>query len=318
MSKTRLAKLTGLLTLYAVFIYALMTMLISALPAAATETSTGVNCPGVQGWYVNPDETDRKPETSVSGMKFAPADLIHHAADVAMVNVKPGSYVLATGSDTPDQPSFFSVEVRDASTGAYGTLRWDVAASQWTLVTNTASYSKAEPIGFVGVETKWGKLTPAARVISFGVGYTKSPAGTKTVTVKSVTFAGQTRSLVCLPPTKPVTTPPTSSPTVTPPATTPGATTPTTLPPTKPPVTTAPTTRPPATTPPPTTRPPVTTAPPTEGALVPVAGGSGGDGALPVTGAAAGIMAGVAMILVGIGGVLMVAGRRRRKVNFEG
>jgi NADP-dependent 3-hydroxy acid dehydrogenase YdfG len=37
-----------------------------------------------------------------------------------------------------------------------------------------------------------------------------------------------------------------------------------------------------------------------------------------VTGAAAGIMAGVAMILVGIGGVLMVAGRRRRKVNFEG
>jgi len=309
MSKTRSAALLAL---------ASAGLLALATPAAAaTETSTGVSCPGVSGWYVNPDETDRKPETSAGGMKFAPADLIHHAADVAMVNVKPGSFALATGSDTPDQPSFFSVEVRDAGTGAYGTLRWDVAAKEWTLVTNTASYSKAEPIGFIGVETKWGKLTPAARVISFGVGYTKSPTGTKTVTVKSVTFAGQTRSLVCLPPTKPVTTPPTSSPTVTPPTTTPGATTPTTLPPTKPPVTTAPTTRPPATTPP-TTRPPVTTAPPTEGALVPVAGGSGGDGALPVTGAAAGIMAGVAMILVGIGGVLMVAGRRRRKVNFEG
>jgi hypothetical protein len=286
-----------------------------ATPAQATESSTDVKCAGVSGWYVNPDETDRKPETSVSGMKFAPADLIHRAADVAMVNVKPGSFALATGSDAPDQPSFFSVEVRDAGTGAYGTLRWDVVAKEWTLVTNTASYSKAEPIGFVGVETKWGKLTPAARVISFGVGYTKSPAGTKTVTVKSVTFAGQTHSLTCLPPTKPVTTPPTSSPTVTPPTTTPGATTPTTIPPTKPPVTTrpttAPTTRPPATTLPPTT-PPATSAAPE---LTPVAGG--GNSSLPLTGAGAGILGGAALAVIGIGGILVTAARRR-KVNFEG
>jgi hypothetical protein len=299
MSKTRSAALLALAS------FGLLTL---AAPAAATETSTGVSCPGVSGWYVNPDETDRKPETSVSGMKFAPADL--------MVNVKPGSYALATGSDTPDQPSFFSVEVRDAGTGAYGTLRWDVATKEWTLVTNTASYSKAEPIGFVGIETKWGKLTPAARVVSFGVGYTKNPAGSKNVTVKSVTFAGQTRSLTCLPPTKPVTTPPTGSPTVTPPTTTPGATTPTTIPPTKPPVTTrpttAPTTRPPATTPPPTT-PPATSAAPE---LTPVAGG-GGDSSLPLTGADAGILGGAALAIIGVGGIL-VATARRRKVNFEG
>jgi len=317
MTKSRLARLAAVTAIAAVTIYLL---LLTVLPEMARATgTTGVSCPGVSGWYVNPDETDRKPETSVSGMKFAPADLIHHAADVAMVNVKPGSYALATGSDTPDQPSFFSVEVRDTSTGAYGTLRWDVVAKEWTLVTNTASYSKAEPIGFVGIETKWGKLTPAARVISFGVGYTKNPAGSKNVTVKSVTFAGQTHSLTCLPPTKPVTTPPTSSPTVTPPTTTPGATTPTTIPPTKPPVTTrpttAPTTRPPATTLPPTT-PPATSAAPE---LTPVAsgGGGGGDSSLPLTGAGAGILGGAALAVIGIGGILVTAARRR-KVNFEG
>jgi hypothetical protein len=282
-----------------------------ATPAQATESNTDVKCPGVSGWYVNGDETDRKPTTTTEGMKFEPADLVHHAAGVPMVNVKPGSFALATGSDTPDQPSFFSVEVRDAGTGAYGTLRWDGAA--WTLVTNTASYSKADPMGYVGVETKWGKLTAQAKVVSFGVGYTKTPAGTKTVTVKSVTFAGQTYKLTCTPPGKPVTTPPTPSPSVTTPTTTPGATSPTT----KPPVTTAPTTRPPATTPPPTT-PPATTStpsdPPVE--ITPVAGGGGSDGALPVTGAAAGIMAGIAAIVIGVGGLLIVA-TRRRKLDFK-
>lgn len=301
--KTRLAALLALV---------LTTLLACAGPARATG-STDVACPGVSGWYVNPDETDRKPETTIDGFTFGPADLIHRETSVPMVNVKPGSFALATGSDTPDQPSFFSVEVRDADTGAYGTLRWDGAA--WTLVTNTASHTKAEPIGFVGVETKWGKLTAQAKVISFGVGYTKNPPGTKNVTVKSVTFAGQTYRLMCTPPGKPVTPKPTV--TVPTPTTTPGATSPTTVPPTKPPVTTwpttAPTTRPPATTPPPTTPPATTPAP----ELTPVAGGSGGDdGSLPVTGAAAGIMGGIALIIIGVGGVLIVASRRR-KLDFE-
>jgi hypothetical protein len=285
-----------------------------ATPAQATESNTDVKCPGVSGWYVNGDETDRKPTTTTEGMKFEPADLVHHAASVPMVNVKPGSFALATGSNAPDQPSFFSVEVRDAGTGAYGTLRWDGAA--WTLVTNTASYSKADPMGYVGVETKWGKLTAQAKVISFGVGYTKTPAGSKTVTVKSVTFAGQTYKLNCTPPGKPVTTPPTPSPSVTTPTTTPGATSPTVLP-TKPPVTTSPTTRPPATTPAPTTPPAtITSAPPTEDVMVPVAGGSDGGSSLPVTGAAAGIIAGLALVFIGAGGLLIVV-TRRRKLDFK-
>jgi NADP-dependent 3-hydroxy acid dehydrogenase YdfG len=37
-----------------------------------------------------------------------------------------------------------------------------------------------------------------------------------------------------------------------------------------------------------------------------------------VTGAAAGIMAGLALVIIGVGGLLVVGTRRRRKVNFEG
>ena len=166
-----------------------------ASPAAAeTSGNHQVQSDCNTGWYTNPDEGDRLPEQMEGGFKFEDADLVHHAADLKLGDLEPGSF---TASPQPDQPSFFSVEVRDESTGAYGTLRW--TGSTWTLTTNVDTFSHAEPADFIGTDTKWGELTDAARVFSFGVGYTANPPGTVVTVVSSVTFAGNTYDLTCEP-----------------------------------------------------------------------------------------------------------------------
>ena len=293
-------------------------------PARATGDGPALplNCPGSSDWYVNPDETDRKPERVQAGLKFGPADLVHQETSLAVSALTGGSYSLATGSDEPDQPSFFSVEVRD-TTGAYGTLRRD--GSQWSITIGAGTgpdgaatdgtFSGADPAALLaGKVTKWGKFTSSATVVSFGVGYTKNPPGTKTVTVRSVTFQGKTYPMTCTPPTTPTTptTPATTRPTL-PPTGTPATTRPT-LPPTGTPSTTPPVTTPPPATTPPVTTPPATTPPvdpPVEGGQPPASGGG-----LPLTGPGVALIGGLALIVIGVGGMLVVAARRR-KVNFE-
>lgn len=159
-------------------------------------------CPNLDGWYVNsPDEDNRKPVPTVEGLKFSGSQLIHHAsADLKLADLGAGSFV-ATAA--PDQPSFFSVELRDKTTGGYGTLRYNTKTSKWDLTTNTNQYAFDHPSDAIGTQTKYGVLTENTRVISFGIGYTSNPAGTVETVVTKVTFDGKTYPLDCKPaPTK--------------------------------------------------------------------------------------------------------------------
>jgi hypothetical protein len=232
-------------------------------------------CPNLSGWDVNSDETDRKPTPAVGGLVFSGTDLIHHETDLALADLKPGSF---DADPAPDQPSFFSVEITDKD-GAYGTLRWNPAEGEhgeWDLVTNLGQFHHADPADFIGTATKWGEITEDTRVFTFGVGYTQNPPGTVDTTVSSVTFAGKTYDLTCQPATIAPTTPTT-------------------------PATTAPTT------------PPITTSSSSGAGAVPGSSdGTGGTGALAVTGAPTVPITVGAVVLLLLGGGLYWITRRRR------
>lgn len=153
-------------------------------------------------WYVNLDETSRKPVATDSGLVFSPADLIHHTADLPLASLTSGGFV---ASPDPSPEFDFSVEVRDVS-GAYGTLRWD--GSQWSITigsgdgpdgpANAGTHTGADPVALLdGKVTKWGEFDAGTtKVVSFGVGYTQSPPGTVETVVSQVIFGGQAISLV--------------------------------------------------------------------------------------------------------------------------
>lgn len=171
------------------------------------------DCANLKDWYVNSDEESRKPTPTIDGLQFKGNQLIHRTTDIKLGELKPGSYALATGSDSPDQPSFFSVEVRNTN-GAYGTLRWNPTDSKWYITISAGNagtqatdgtFSHADPVTLLtGKASKWGAFdTATAKVVSFGVGYTNSPPGTKTAVVKSVSFQGGVYLLTCPPPVMP-------------------------------------------------------------------------------------------------------------------
>lgn len=249
-------------------------------PAAATETGSrapigSASCPNLAGWTVNSDENgsdpnqgDRRPEATVAGLKFGPADLIHHATSGTVAALEPGSFAfsLAAGSDEPDQPSFFSVEVNGEGTGKYGTLRWDTDIDEWTMVANGGTlYSDPDPAKVVEEAGKGSSL------VSFGVGYTKTPPGSKTVVVKSVTFKGQTYPLTCVPASSSASASASSSAS-------------------------------PAASSSSSARPSTTTS------SIPAAAGP----TLPVTGPSMGWLIGGGVLILGIGGVLLLAARKRK------
>lgn len=183
-----------------VSLFAGLTLLAPTSPARAAEIfgpAISTSCPNLKNFYVNDDEGDRKPGVTPDGLKFSGDQLAHHVADVSLADLKPGAYV---ASPTPDQPSFFSVEVSDPTTNGYGTLRWNTDTQMWDLTTNLGQFSHADPVDFVGTDTKWGKLTATTRVSTFGIGYTANPPGTKTVVVSEVIFGGEHFPLTCKPP----------------------------------------------------------------------------------------------------------------------
>jgi hypothetical protein len=250
--------------------------LIASQSAYANETPaldmmTATTCSNLEGWSPNPDEkADRSPESKPEGLEFSNTDLTHHETDLKLADLKPGSFV---ASKTPDQPSFFSVEITDAD-GAYGTLRWNPSegtSGEWDLVTNLGQFHHADPADFIGTATKWGLITETARVFSFGVGYTEHPAGTVTTVVSSVTFNGHTYDLTCLPETETSSPAPHSSST--------------------------------------SAAPHSSTAKPHSSSSAPVAGGTG---SLPVTGPPVGLIVGGAVALFVLGGGALYLSRRRR------
>lgn len=187
--------------------FALVGLAVATTGAATPTTTLGVCNPG---WYVNPDEVTRKPTPTPAGMKFEGNQLIHHAvANMPVALLTPGTYVAAPA---PDQPSFFSVEVRNPS-GAYGTLRWNPTTSKWSITigagtgpdgaATAGTFENASPVALLtGKVTKWGAFALGSNVVvSFGVGYTNSPPGTVAAVVSSVSFKGVTYDLKCILPT---------------------------------------------------------------------------------------------------------------------
>lgn len=177
------------------------------MPGTATATSTSPSasaswaptykeCVTDKGWYVNDDENDRKPTATAAGLKFEGNDLIHHGAAGTLENVGAGSF---TASPAPDQPSFFSVEVRNDDGSGYATLRWNTTTSKWNMVTGGQFYENTSASSLV-LMTNPAKSN---KLLSFGVGYTNSPPGTVATTVSKVTFKGIDYPLTCMPPVQP-------------------------------------------------------------------------------------------------------------------
>jgi hypothetical protein len=260
------------------------------IPGAAQATGdkpiAWSDCANLKAWDVNhPDEDNRRPTPTVDGLKFEGSQLIHHPADLKLKYLKPGSFVAAP---KPDQDSFFSVEIRDATTDAYATLRWNKVTAKWDASINGQSYSKDKPSDFVGVVTKWGTITDNARVVSFGVGYTATPPGSVPTTVSSVTFAGKTYPLTCKPePSTSQSSSHSASPSASASASASAS----------------------------HSASPSASVSSSHTSGVGAAGDNGSSGGLPVTGAAAGGIAGGAAVLLAAGGVLFVMARRR-KVKF--
>jgi hypothetical protein len=245
-------------------------------------------CQNLNGWYVNPDEADRKPTPGEKGLVFSGDDLIHHAITLSTDTLTSGAY---TASPAPDQPSFFSVEVRDSDGSGYATLRWNASSHLWDMTTGGQTYSNANPTALVLSKGK------SKNVFSFGVGYTKNPPGTVTTTVASVSFNGQVWKLDCprFIPSKPVDD---------------------TVPPGHPvPSTSATVTTPPTVTPSESTGSPEPDESSSDDPIVAGAGGS--EPTLPVTGPRMALAIAGGAVLIGTG-VLVLAVTRRRKVTFTG
>ncbi len=175
--------------------YAAFALMAPAGATPAPGTPTFETCANLKGWYVNPDETSRRPTPTADGLKFEKNQLVHHGATGSIEGLKPGSYTLAAGSASPDQPSFFSVEVRNADGSGYATLRWNSTTDKWNMVASGQLFEHANPAELVKMTTPH----KSSFLLSFGVGYTNSPPGTKTAVVKSVTFKGTNYPLTCPP-----------------------------------------------------------------------------------------------------------------------
>jgi LPXTG-motif cell wall-anchored protein len=163
-----------------------------ASPAHATPAAPSwQTCTNLDGWHVNDDEISRKPTPTTYGLKFEGNQLIHHAVTGDVEHLAYGSFV---AHPSPDQPSFFSVEVY-GSDGGYATLRWDVPSSKWVMVTGGQLYTNTSPAALVDM------VTPheSHHVVSFGVGYTANSPGTVATVVSSVRFGGKTYDLTCRP-----------------------------------------------------------------------------------------------------------------------
>lgn len=193
---------------------------LTATPVQATAVND--NPCGVQGWYVNPDETDDAPTRSVDGFFFDNKDLIHHAtAPIDLPDIK-----ILTGSFEADTAG--KVVFKMETENPYSTIIQNPDASFWsTAMTYDQIGGQGHPVvsvsDLIGKDTKPGKVKygDTTHVVTFGVGYWVADGNT---TVSSITFHGTTYDLTCKPkPTE--STSPTATPTKTSPSASASATT---------------------------------------------------------------------------------------------
>lgn len=184
---------------------ALVGGLLGVQHARADVTPIPVNSTGScsAGWYVNDDgdENTRKPVQTEDGLKFSGNQLAHHAPEqnITLNNLHPGTF---QATPAPSLTDFFSVEIANPDGTGYATLRYDAGEDTWSIggaIAPAYTGHESNPENFVGKATKWGVIQQTAHVLSFGVGYVRTPATGTETTVKSVTFAGKTYDLTCKP-----------------------------------------------------------------------------------------------------------------------
>lgn len=258
--------------------------MMATTPAQATQN---INPCGVQGWYVNPDETDNAPTRSEAGFFFDGKDLIHHATSpIDLPDIKANT--LSFVADTPGK-----VVGKMETENPYSTIVQQADGKFWsTAMTYDQIGGQGHPVNnvsdLVGTDedprpTKPGKAqyNMTSHVVTFGVGYWVEDGNT---TVSSIKFHGVNYDLSC----KTHTTPPTTAPTHT----------------------TSPTASSSASQ--------STSASPSHTVTASstptlIGAGTGSDTNLPVTGASTGILVAVSIVLLGVGTTAFFVTRRRNK-----
>lgn len=271
-------------------------VLAGTAPAATTSTATTLACQ--PGWYVNPDETALLPKQQEDGLLFDGPSLLHHAiTPVYKLKDLPVDATF-TANVTAGVAPLIKFE-----TSPYSTINKS-AAGYWSgKITYANPGGQGNPVAtpqeLIG---KWSGYTDDTTVTSFGIGYANDTGNT--ALVKSVTFAGHKYSFACAPPTSTTSTSTSASST---------STTKTT--------TSAPVTTTKSTTVPSTSNVVITSS--TSAGAVPVVNdtprGSVGTqtSGLAYTGAGATpglvLSIGLALVLIGAGGIAFVTYRRRRR-----
>lgn len=183
-----------------------------AFVGTAQATTDPTNPCNVQGWYVNPDETEDAPTRTVDGFVFDNKDLIHHATNpLALADVHGGTFEATVSGKV-----VFKMETDNP----YSTIIQNADGKFWSSrIAVNALGGQNNPVAtvtdMIGSETKTGnpKYTNDTHVVTFGVGYWDVPGST---VVKSISFHGTKYNLTCkVEPTKTATATPTATNTAT-------------------------------------------------------------------------------------------------------
>ena len=250
-------------------------------PAFAAETeSTPIkwsDCANLKDWTTPGDET--APTPTEDGLAFGDKANVYHPASLDLSDVTGGSFEIKD-STGPIKPLLKILTTKPFTTinqvTVDGQVKWWASAMD---ASQEGGQNKpvAKPSDLIGLDVKPGKakLTDETVTTAFGVGFGNDTGST--ALVPSLTFQDHKYDFTC----KPVT----------------------------------PTTKPTATTSPSSHAGGTGTSSPSTSAAAGGAGQADGESGLPVTGAAAGGIAGGAAVLLAAGAVLFVMARRR-KVKF--
>lgn len=158
-------------------------------PTDNAPCSTNVD---LQNWHVNADETDVEPAVTTAGLVFTSKDLIHHATNMSLADVRAESFVANGDADKvvakfeTDSPYTSIIQTPD---GKY----WSSHIASGTGSQSAPVDTVADLIGIPATNASGG-LTVDTKVVSFGVGYWTVLG---TTTVSSITFHGTKYDTKC-------------------------------------------------------------------------------------------------------------------------
>lgn len=183
-----------------------------AAPASATEDNA-VGCPGVTGWFVNPDETgsetkpDLRPEMTEAGAVMDGPGLIKRTLPpTSLADLKKAT--IETTALTGSLPLVKYEASVPGVAGTYSTINLRPDGKVWSSKIASGPGSQDSPVDtFADLIGKSAHYTVDTRAFTVGAGYAYD-TGNK-VTIVSLTYDGTKHSLKCVPvtPSSPAATP---------------------------------------------------------------------------------------------------------------